>query len=211
MIPINYSIALKPFEGVGEILSVFLHRGHSWSVRCQFFTGDGQMELRETTWNVLEDAGTSLKWKCFLYFNHSHEGTWNNPSPTPATWGPNCPGVSVKGSWRLPYSKYCHYNQHAHWRMLFQERVREAVGQWERSDKQFHVREAPFNKSPPLFGHCPNSNYTPPPHSNGHSGALFFRRYFPILKGCMLLETVTHWSRTGVPVLLAVSSSLVCE
>ena len=56
------------------------------------------------------------------------------------------------------------------------------------------VREAPFNLSPPLFGHCPNSNYTPPPHSNGHSGALFFRRDFPILKGCMLLETVTHWS-----------------
>ena len=54
------------------------------------------------------------------------------------------------------------------------------------------VREAPFNLSPPLFGHCPNSNYPPPPHSNGHSGALFFRRDFPILKGCMLLETVTH-------------------
>ena len=43
------------------------------------------------------------------------------------------------------------------------------------------IREAPFNKSPPLFGHCPNSIYTPPPHSNGHSGALFFRRDFTIL------------------------------
>ena len=43
------------------------------------------------------------------------------------------------------------------------------------------LREAPFNKSPPLFGHCPNSIYTPPPHSNGHSGALFFRRDFTIL------------------------------
>ena len=64
---------------------------------------------------------------------------WNNPSP--ATWGPNCPEVSVKGSWWLPNSKYCHYNQHAHWRMPFQERVREAVGEWERSDKQFHVRQ----------------------------------------------------------------------
>ena len=63
-----------------------------------------------------------------------------------------------------------------------------------KSPGPLEVREAPFNKSPPLFGHCPNSNYTPPPHSNGHSGALFFRRYFPILKGCMLLETVTHWS-----------------
>ena len=23
------------------------------------------------------------------------------------------------------------------------------------------MREAPFYKMPPLFGHCPNSNYTP--------------------------------------------------
>ena len=43
------------------------------------------------------------------------------------------------------------------------------------------LREAPFNLSPPLFGHCPNSNYTPPPHSNGHPGALFFRRDFTFL------------------------------
>ena len=42
------------------------------------------------------------------------------------------------------------------------------------------LREAPFNLSPPLCGHCPNSNYPPPPHSNGHSGALFFRRDFTI-------------------------------
>ena len=43
-------------------------------------------------------------------------------------------------------------------------------------------RKTPVNKVPPLFGHCPNSNYTPPsPHSNGHSGALFFRRDFTIL------------------------------
>ena len=26
-----------------------------------------------------------------------------------------------------------------------------------------------------LFGHCPNSDCTPPLHSNGHSGALYFR------------------------------------
>ena len=38
-----------------------------------------------------------------------------------------------------------------------------------------HIREAPIQLAAPLFGHCPNSNYTPPPHSNGHSGALFFR------------------------------------
>ena len=37
------------------------------------------------------------------------------------------------------------------------------------------VREAPIGLAAPLFGHCPNSDYPPPPHSNGHSGALFFR------------------------------------
>ena len=37
------------------------------------------------------------------------------------------------------------------------------------------IREAPLNLASPLFGHCPNSDYTPPPHSNGRSGALFFR------------------------------------
>ena len=48
------------------------------------------------------------------------------------------------------------------------------------SKNPIRLREAPFNLSPPLCGHCPNSNYTPPPHSNGHSGALFFRRDFTI-------------------------------
>ena len=34
---------------------------------------------------------------------------------------------------------------------------------------------------PPIFGHCPNCNYPPsPPHSNRHSGALFFWRDFTI-------------------------------
>ena len=39
------------------------------------------------------------------------------------------------------------------------------------------LREAPRRLALHLFGHCPNSDYTPPPppHSNGHSGALFFR------------------------------------
>ena len=40
------------------------------------------------------------------------------------------------------------------------------------------VREDPFRLVPPLCGHCPNSNYTPPPHSNGHSGALFQARFY---------------------------------
>ena len=37
------------------------------------------------------------------------------------------------------------------------------------------VREAPVWKLSGLFGHCPNSDCTPPLHSNGHSGALYFR------------------------------------
>ena len=37
------------------------------------------------------------------------------------------------------------------------------------------LREAPTKMSPLLFGHCPNCDCTPPPHSNGHSGALYFR------------------------------------
>ena len=44
------------------------------------------------------------------------------------------------------------------------------------------VREAPFNKMPPLFEHCPNSNYTPLPRTQtGTLGHFFFRRDFTIL------------------------------
>merc|ERR1712001_472970 len=32
----------------------------------------------------------------------------------------------------------------------------------------FGIREAPLRLASPLFGHCPNGNCTPPPHSNGH-------------------------------------------
>ena len=41
------------------------------------------------------------------------------------------------------------------------------------------LREAPFNKVPPLCGHCPNSNTLPPALKR----ALFFRRDLTILKG----------------------------
>ena len=34
-------------------------------------------------------------------------------------------------------------------------------------------REAPFNLSPPLFGHCPNSNYTPPALKRALWGTFF--------------------------------------
>ena len=44
-------------------------------------------------------------------------------------------------------------------------------GTW--SMERRRIREAPFNLLTPPFGHCPNSIYTPPTHSNGHSGALF--------------------------------------
>ena len=43
------------------------------------------------------------------------------------------------------------------------------------------LREAPFNESPPLFGHCPNSNYTPPRTQTGTLGH-FFREEFSKFK-----------------------------
>merc|ERR1712020_66919 len=45
------------------------------------------------------------------------------------------------------------------------------------------VREAPFNKSPPLFGHCPNSNYTPPPALKRALWGTFFQALFSHFKG----------------------------
>ena len=42
------------------------------------------------------------------------------------------------------------------------------------------LREDPFNLLDPTFGHCPNSYWTPPPHSTGHSEALLFGPYFTI-------------------------------
>ena len=41
------------------------------------------------------------------------------------------------------------------------------------------LREAPFNLSPPLFGHCPNSNYTPPRTQTGTLGHFFSGAIFP--------------------------------
>ena len=38
-----------------------------------------------------------------------------------------------------------------------------------------HLREAPLKFTRGAFGHCPFSFCTTPPHSNGHSGALYFR------------------------------------
>ena len=43
------------------------------------------------------------------------------------------------------------------------------------------LREAPLSQNPRSFGHCPNSNWSldpSPPHSNGHSVALFFWAQF---------------------------------
>ena len=41
------------------------------------------------------------------------------------------------------------------------------------------VREAPFKKSPPLFGHCPNSIYTPPRTQTGTLGHFFSGAILP--------------------------------
>ena len=43
-------------------------------------------------------------------------------------------------------------------------------------------REAPFSLSPPLFGHCLNSNYTPPRTQTGTLGH-FFQALFSHFKG----------------------------
>ena len=40
------------------------------------------------------------------------------------------------------------------------------------------LREAPFNLSPPLFGHCPNSNYTPPRTQTGTLGHFFQAQFY---------------------------------
>ena len=45
------------------------------------------------------------------------------------------------------------------------------------------IREDPNGLTPPPFGHCPNSDWTPPPpHSTGHSGALFFGPFLPFCR-----------------------------
>ena len=46
-------------------------------------------------------------------------------------------------------------------------------------DLSQNVREAPFNKSPPLFGHCPNSIYTPPRTQTGTLGHFFSGAILP--------------------------------
>ena len=57
----EYPNHLCPLAGVEQILSIFLHRGHSRSVRCQFFAWYGRLELWQASWDVLEDAGAPWK------------------------------------------------------------------------------------------------------------------------------------------------------
>ena len=42
-------------------------------------------------------------------------------------------------------------------------------------------REASFSGVPPLFGHCPNSNYTPPHTQTGTLGHFFQARFYHFL------------------------------
>ena len=66
------------------------------------------------------------------------------------------------------------------------------------SSFHFWVREDPFRWTPPTFGHCPNSDWTPP--SRAHSGALWgtsFQAIFTILQGCMLLKTLSAPNHLG--------------
>ena len=65
-------------------------------------------------------------------------------------------------------------------------------GKWARKkwtmygDSVTLIKECPKNNLG-VFGHCPNSNWTPP-HSNGH----YFRQYLTILKSCMLPDSSSH-------------------
>ena len=43
----------------------------------------------------------------------------------------------------------------------------------------FAIREAPFKLMPPLCGHCPNSNYTPPRTQTGTLGHFFSGAILP--------------------------------
>ena len=53
------------------------------------------------------------------------------------------------------------------WTLPMLQTIPSPINRWE------GVREAPLKMLSPLFGHCPNSDCTPPPPSKGHSGALF--------------------------------------
>ena len=58
------------------------------------------------------------------------------------------------------------------------------------------LRKDPFELTPPTFGHCPNSDWTPPALNRALSGT-FFRAIFTILQGCMLPKTVSAPNHLG--------------
>ena len=61
------------------------------------------------------------------------------------------------------------------------------------------VREAPFNKSPPLFGHCPNSNYTPPRTQTGTLGHFFSGAILPFFDFYHFFYHFHHFSLNKCP------------
>ena len=58
-------------------------------------------------------------------------------------------------------------------------------------------REDPFSLTPPTFGHCPNSDWTPPPALNRALWGTFFQAIFTILQGCMLPKAVSAPNHLG--------------
>ena len=59
------------------------------------------------------------------------------------------------------------------------------------------LREDPNGLTPPPFGHCPNSDWTPPLAFNWALWGTFFRAIFTILQGCMLPKTVSAPNHLG--------------
>ena len=61
------------------------------------------------------------------------------------------------------------------------------------------VREAPFNLSPPLCGHCPNSNYTPPRTQTGTLGHFFQAQFYHFSPFLPLFTLFTIFSLNKCP------------
>ena len=120
------------------------------------------MELRQASRNVLEDAGASLKWKHHQQIQHPCKygkyRTKNNNflfqplgDPTVLKFqsrdldGFLTVRAHIYANKTIEKSQFKTIIGSDHKVVFFvQERVREAVGEWERSGKQFHVGRKEF-------------------------------------------------------------------
>ena len=130
---------------------------------------------------ILKWSGNTLQYSLFpvLYFQRPpYKGDFHRNS----AHSPTITGESRFGGWDPAEVSSIDVTWPT---MPIRDRFTGRLGLWlsvfMKKNHVWSVREAPFNLSPPLCGHCPNSNYTPPPHSNGHPWALFFMRDFTFL------------------------------